>query len=170
MSAARKLCTLALLVAAALLLHFVESRLPQILPIPGVKLGLANIVTVVAMALFSRRDAALVLAARVLLGALFSGRMLTLMYSMAGGVTAFIACALLYYPLGRRRLWAVSIAASIAHVIGQLLAAAFVIGIYGAAAHLPVLIMAAMITGLFTGLCAQFLLDRLNNIKGGMKR
>ena len=88
---AGRLTRLALLTAIALTIFLAEAQLP-VIPIPGVKLGLANIVTVYTMFVLGPGDALLVLSARVFLGAVFSGQMMTLIYSAAGGFLRVIGC------------------------------------------------------------------------------
>ena len=85
-----KLALMALLTAIALTIFMIESQLPPPAPIPGVKLGLANIITLVTMLLLGRREAGAVLAVRVIMGAMFSGSMASLLYSAAGGALAYI--------------------------------------------------------------------------------
>ena len=94
---AGRITRLALLTAIALTIFMAEAQLP-VLPIPGVKLGLANIVTVYAMFVLGPRDALLVLSSRVFLGAVFSGQMMTLFYSGAGGLLSWSVLALLRRP------------------------------------------------------------------------
>ena len=91
---AGRVARLALLTAIALTIFLVEAQLPAA-PIPGVKLGLANIVTVYAVFALGPRDALMVLCARVFLGAVFSGQMMTLLYSGSGGLLSWLALCLL---------------------------------------------------------------------------
>jgi heptaprenyl diphosphate synthase len=161
---AKKLAVLAVFTATALLMHFIESLLPGLSPVPGIKLGLANIVTVVLMAAMSRRDAGLVLLARILLGGIFSGRGVGLIYSAAGGAMSFAVCALLILWLSEKQLWALSVAGAVGHIIGQLAAAALVMGSFSVFAYAPLLTASAMAGGLFTGLCAQFLLAKIKKL------
>ena len=91
---ARRITLLALLTAIALTIFLVEAQLP-VPPIPGVKLGLANIVTVYAMFALGPRDALMVLCARVFLGAVFSGQMMTLLYSAGGGLLSWLVLLVL---------------------------------------------------------------------------
>ena len=84
MGKTKKLAVMALLTAIALTIFVIENQIPAPVPIPGVKLGLANIVTLVAMALLSRRDAGIVLLVRILMGAMFAGSPSTLLFSAAG--------------------------------------------------------------------------------------
>jgi len=161
---AKKLTVLALLTAVALTIFLAEAQLPPLVPVPGVKLGLANIVTVYAVFALGPGDALLLLCARVFLGAVFSGQMMTLLYSAAGGLLAWASMALLSRLLTRRQLWLCSPVAAVFHNLGQLLAAAAVMRTWAVLAYLPYLLLSGIITGIFTGLCAQLLLARLDKI------
>ena len=94
MGKTRKLAAMALLTAIALTVFVIENQIPAPVPIPGVKLGLANIVTLVAMVLLSRRDAGIVLLVRILMGAMFAGSPSTLLFSAAGGALAYAVMCL----------------------------------------------------------------------------
>ena len=85
----KKLTRNALLTAIALTIFMVEAQIPPLVPIPGVKLGLANIVTVFALFAYKKQDALMILLVRVFLGSVFSGQMMTLLYSLAGGLLCF---------------------------------------------------------------------------------
>lgn len=112
------------------------------IPIPGVKLGLANIVTVYVMFVLGPGDALLVLSARVFLGAVFSGQMSTLLYSAGGGLLCWLALCLLRRVLSRDQIWLCSPVAAIFHNLGQLLVAAGVMKTWAVLAYLPYLVMA----------------------------
>ena len=156
----RKLVLLALLTAIALTIFLVEAQLPPLLPVPGIKLGLANIVTVFTVFLLGAREGILVLAARIFLGAVFAGNFSTILYSAAGGALA-IALTIALKPLLREnQLWVAGCAGAVAHSIGQMAVAVWVSGTPGLLVYLPILIAVSIVTGLFTGLCAQFLLNR----------
>lgn len=161
---ARRLTLLALLTAIALTIFMAEAQLPPILPIPGVKLGLANIVTVYAMFALGPGDAMMILLCRVFLGSVFSGQMMTLFYSLAGGVLSWLVMLLLRRVLTLRQMWLCSPIAGIFHNLGQLLAAVVLMGTWTVLSYLPYLIIAGAISGVFTGLCAQFLLARLKKL------
>ena len=161
---ARRLTRLALLTAVALSLFVVELQLPDLFPIPGAKLGLANIVTVYAMFALGPGDAMMILLCRVFLGSVFSGQMMTLFYSLAGGVLSWLVMLLLRRVLTLRQMWLCSPIAGIFHNLGQLLAAVVLMGTWTVLAYLPYLIIAGAISGVFTGLCAQFLLARLKKL------
>ena len=161
---AGRITRLALLTAIALTIFMAEAQLP-VLPIPGVKLGLANIVTVYAMFALGPRDALLVLSSRVFLGAVFSGQMMTLFYSGAGGLLSWSVLALLRRPLGRERIWLASPVSALFHNLGQLLAAAGIARSWAVLAYLPYLVLAGCAAGLFTGVAAQALAGRLGRMR-----
>ena len=123
-SQARRLTRAALLTAIALTIFLAEAQLPPPVPIPGIKLGLANIVTVYAMFVLGPRDTLLILLSRIFLGAVFSGQMMTLLYSLGGGLLSYLALLLLRRVLGRGQLWVSSPLSAVCHNLGQLLAAA----------------------------------------------
>lgn len=160
----RRLTLLALLTAIALTIFLVEAQIPAPVPVPGVKLGLANIVTVYAVFLLGPGDALLILSARVFLGAVFSGQMMTLLYSAGGGLLAWLAMVALRALLSREQIWLCSPVAALFHNLGQLLVAAGVMKTWAVMAYLPWLTLSGIITGLFTGLAAQFLVRHLNRL------
>lgn len=160
----KRITLLALLTAIALTIFMAEAQLPVLVPIQGVKLGLANIVTVYAVFVLGPGDALLILVARVFLGAVFSGQMMTLLYSMGGGLLAWLSMVGLRKLLTRKQIWLCSPVAAVFHNIGQLVVAAGVMKTWAVMAYLPYLLLSGIITGLFTGLCAQFLIGRLDKI------
>ena len=157
---ARRLTRDALLTAVALILFTVEAQIPVPVPLPGVKPGLANIVTVWAACLLGPRDAFCILLCRILLGSLFAGRMMTLFYSLSGGLLSFGALLILRGVTTKNQLWICSVLAAVAHNAGQLAAAVWITKSLAVLAYFPFLALSGMITGLFTGLCAQFLISR----------
>ena len=162
---AGRITRLALLTAIALTIFLAEAQLPALTAVPGVKLGLANIVTVYAMFALGPGDALLVLSGRVFLGAVFSGQPMTLIYSAAGGLLSWCVLCLLGRLLTERQIWLASPVAAIFHNIGQLLAAAAVLRSWSVLAWLPYLVIAAVLAGLFTGVAAQVLLRRLERVQ-----
>ena len=159
-----RLTRLALLTAIALTIFMAEAQLPALTAVPGVKLGLANIVTVYVVFAMGPGDALLVLSARVFLGAVFSGQMMTLIYSAAGGLLSWCVLCLLGRLLTQKQIWLASPVAAVFHNIGQLLAAAAVMRSWAVIAWLPYLIIAGTAAGLFTGIAAQALIRRLEKL------
>ena len=160
----RRLARLALLTAVALTIFLIEVQLP-VLPIPGAKLGLANIVTVYAVMALGPGDALLILLSRVFLGAVFSGQMSAFFYSLGGGLLCWAAMCGLKGIFTPKQIWLLSPISAMFHNVGQLLVAAGMLKSWVVFAWLPYLLLAGAAAGLFTGLAAQFLLERLNRIK-----
>ena len=160
----RKLTYMALLTAIALTIFMVEAQIPALVPVPGVKLGLSNIVTVFAVFAMGSGEAAAILFVRIFLGAVFAGNFSTIFYSAAGGALAIGATILLRRILTNKQLWVAGVLGAIAHSIGQMAMAIAITQTVGLVVYLPMMIICSIITGLFTGFCAQFLLDRGKDI------
>ena len=156
----KKLTLLGLLSAIALTIFMVEAQIPPLLPIPGVKLGLANIVTVFTVFAIGAKEGAAVLFVRVFLGAVFAGNFSTIFYSAAGGTLAILVTILLKKFLSPKQLWVAGVLGAIAHSVGQMAMAITLTATPGLAVYLPVMVAISIITGAFTGLCAQFLVNR----------
>ena len=161
----RKLTLMALLTAIALTIFVIENQIPAPVPVPGVKLGLANIITLIAMKLLEKKEAGVVLLVRILMGAMFAGSPSTLLFSAAGGLLAYLVMCLTVDLFGENQLWIVSALAGLAHNAGQLLACVLVVRTPGVFAYAPVLAASGVITGVFTGLAAQALLKALKKTK-----
>ena len=138
----------------------VEAQIPPIVPLPGVKLGLANIVTVFTVFALGPTEGILVLAARIFLGAVFAGNFSTIFYSAAGGALAILTTIALKKILRKNQLWVAGCLGAMAHSIGQMVMAMLLLGTPSVVIYLPVMIIISIITGLFTGLCAQYLVNR----------
>lgn len=158
----RRLTLLALLTAIALTIFMVEAQIPALVPIPGIKLGLSNIVTVFAVFALGPKDACLVLAARIFLGAVFAGNFSTIFYSAAGGALAIAVTIGLRRILTKKQLWVAGALGAVAHSIGQMAMAMLLTLTPGLLVYLPAMIAVSIVTGTFTGLCAQFLVNRGN--------
>lgn len=161
----KKLALMAVLTAIALTIFMLEAQLPAPVPIPGVKLGLANIVTLTAVLILGRREAGAILAARIVMGAVFAGNPSAMLYSAAGGVLAYAAMCLLVGVVPEKRLWAVSAVSAVAHNMGQLLACVLVVKTPGVFIYAPALIVSGVITGVFTGFGAMYLVRALRKLK-----
>ena len=158
----KKLTTLSLLCAIALTIFMLEAQIPPLVPIPGIKLGLANIVTVFAVFAMGPKEAAAVLFVRIFLGAVFAGNFSTIFYSAAGGACAILTTIGLKYILTKKQLWIAGTLGAIAHSIGQMAMAMTLTGTPSLILYLPVMIAVSILTGSFTGLCAQLLVNRGN--------
>ena len=158
---AKRITTMALLTALALIIFTVEAQLPPLVPIPGFKLGLANIITVYAMFRLGPRDTLLILLARIFLGAVFAGAVSSLLFSLSGGLLCYLVMLPLRRLLTQRQLWVCGILGALCHNLGQMAAAVLVYNTPAVLVYLPPLLLSGLFTGGFTGLSAQFLLARI---------
>ena len=155
-----RLAVYGMLTGLAFVLSYVESLIPVPIPIPGVKLGLANLVTVYALCRLSGREALAILVARCFLGNLLGGNLTALAFSLTGGLLALGVMALLLRLPGLS-LYGVSIAGAAAHNTGQVLAAMVVLDARAPLVYLPPLLLCSLVTGGATGGVAGLLLRRL---------
>ena len=156
----KKLALMALLTAIALTIFMVEAQIPPLVPLPGVKIGLSNIVTVFAVFALGPGEAASILFCRIFLGSIFAGNFSSILYSAAGGFCAIGVTILLRKVLSLRQLWVAGALGAIAHSVGQMAVAVIMTGTPSIVIYLPALIAISIITGTFTGLCAQVLVNR----------
>ena len=155
----KQLTTGAILAALALALSYVEGMFPLPVPLPGFKLGLANIVTLFALYTLGAPSALAILLVRVLLGAMFAGNASALIYSLLGGFAAMaVMIALSRFP--KLSVYGVSVGGAAAHNIGQVAAAMLTLGNAAPAAYLPLLLAVAVFSGALTGLVCSMLLGR----------
>ncbi len=157
---AGKLTKLALLTALALIIFIVELHFPNLIPLPGVKLGLANIITVYAVYKYSAKEVALIVASRLVLGAVFSGNVSALMYSGAGAALCLLGMLLVKKVIPYKYIWLSSIVGAVLHNTGQIIVAVLVVGSFAVVSYYPILIISGCIAGAFTGICAQLLVKR----------
>ena len=162
---ANRLARLSLLTALALIIFVIELRI-DIIPIPGAKLGLANIITVYAVYKYSAKETFLIVIARVLLGSLFSGNVSALMYSITGAFFCLAGMLLVKKKVPMKYIWLSSIIGALLHNTGQMTVAVSVMRSFAVLSVYPFLIITGCIAGAFTGLCAQFLIRRKLPEKG----
>lgn len=165
MNNTKRLVLMAALTAAALTIFVAEAQIPIPLPIPGLKLGLANIITLTAMYMLGRREAGLILLVRILLGSFFAGSVSALIFSISGGALSFAVMCIAYKFFDKNSVWIVSVLSAIAHNAGQLAAAVIVSGTVSILYYTPVLLAAAIATGVFTGLASKYLILASDKIR-----
>ena len=159
----KQLTTMALLTAIALAIHVAEAQIPPLIAIPGVKLGLANIITVYAAFSIGGGAAAMILIARILLGSMFGGGVMSMMYSLAGGVLCLLITLVLRKILTVKQIWVAGVMGAVAHNIGQIRVAVVVTGTPSIVSYLPILLISGVITGTFTGFAAQAVVNRMGH-------
>ena len=156
----KKMTVLSLYTAVALILFVVESVIPMPVPLPFVKLGLANIITLIVLVCYSPKDAFLVLMLRIFLASVFYGQIVYLVYSMAGG---FLADVVINRLLKGKYIYITAVFGALFHNAGQMLAAFFFLG-KGVLPYFPYMVLCGIITGLFTGILANILVLRLKRL------
>ena len=159
MGKAKKIALCAILTALALALSYMERFIPLqlVIPIPGFKLGLANIVTLTALFLLKTKYAFAILVVRCILGAVFGGGITGLAFSLCGGLLSMTAMALIK-KTNLFSVYGISVLGAAAHNGGQILAAMVLMNSVYVGAYLPWLLLVGIATGLLTGgICAGIL-------------
>lgn len=148
--------------ALALVCSYVESLIPISFGIPGVKLGLTNIVVILMLYTIGAKDAILISVLRIILAGFMFGNAFSIIYSLAGGILSFVVMLLLKNT-GKLKILSISTAGGISHNVGQLIVAALVVENYNILFYVPVLIIAGIITGFLIGLLAGEIILRIGN-------
>ena len=157
-----------MMVALAFTFSYFESLIPFNIGIPGVKLGLANLVVVVALYTMKPSEAFAIAVLRVLLAGMTFGNLYSLVYSLCGGVLSFAVMCLAKKT--KLSIIGVSMLGGISHNIGQIIVAAIVMETVRIAYYLPVLLVAGLITGLLMGVVSKLIVDRVKKIKDSKNR
>lgn len=155
-----KTAYLGMFLALALICSYVESLIPFYFGIPGVKLGLANLVVVVMLYLAGTKEAFLLSMLRILLAGFLFGNPFSIIYSLSGGILSFLAMFLLK-KTEKLHVVSISVIGGIFHNIGQLGVAAAVVENYNLFYYMPVLLIAGFLTGLLIGILAQEMIMRM---------
>ncbi|MDE7404054.1 MAG: Gx transporter family protein [Lachnospiraceae bacterium] len=158
-----KTAYLGLLLAFALILSYIETIIPFQSGIPGIKLGLANLAVVLCLYLFGWKEALVLTMVKALLAGFMFGSMSMIIYSMAG---AFISALIMM--ILKKTHWfhvpVVSAAGGVAHNLGQILVAFFVVETYGIVYYVPILVIAGLLTGILIGMVAVLVLPYIQTI------
>ena len=157
----KKLTALSVSVALAMLLSFIESQIPPLVAVPGVKIGLSNIVTVVLLYLYGAREAGAVTFVRVSLSALLFGSAVSFIYSLSGALLSFLVMLL----FKRIRLFSeigVSVLGGVFHNAGQIAVACLIMENAAISTYLPPLIISGTVAGAVIGVVSGILVKRLN--------
>lgn len=151
-----------LFTALAMIFGYVEAILPISVGIPGVKLGLANIVVVFALYRLRPSEAFLINVVRIVLVSFLFGNLSMMIYSLAGGAASFAAMVLIKRS-GKFSIYGVSVVGGIFHNVGQLIVAMLVLETASLVYYGPVLLIAGVVTGLVIGITANEVLKRIGN-------
>ncbi len=147
----KKIAYLAMLIALAMIFSYVEALIPINFGIPGVKLGIANIVILVGLYVLEPKDVLVISVIRIVLVGILFGNVMSISYSLAGGLFSFLMMWLIKKIKGFS-IVGVSIAGGVSHNIGQLAVAILVIENLKLIAYIPVLLIAGAVTGLIIGI------------------
>ncbi len=149
--------------ALALIFSYIETLIPIQFGVPGIKLGLANLIIVIVLYRTGWREALLLSVVRVVLAGFIFGNLFSIVYSLAGGILSLAVMALLKRT-DRFSVIGISIAGGVCHNIGQLIVAMVVVETYQVGYYLPVLLIAGVITGAVIGAVAGEVLKRIRNL------
>lgn len=152
-----------LLIALAFILGYIESLIPIPFPVPGMKLGLANLVVLMALYIWGYKEAFVLSIIRIILTGFTFGSLSTMMFSLAGGLLSFVLMAL----FKRSKLFSmtgVSVIGGVSHNIGQILVAVFVVNNIDIIYYLPILLITGSVTGAIIGLLGALVTQRVKRI------
>ena len=150
--------------ALALMFSYIETMIPIQFGVPGIKLGLANIMIVIMLYKSSAKEALLLSIVRIMLSGFLFGNLSSILYSIAGGVLSLEIMTLLKKQ-GGFSVIGVSVAGGVSHNVGQLIVAMLVVETYQVGYYFPVLLVAGVLTGLGIGVASQEVLKRIRNIR-----
>lgn len=153
---------LSLLVSQAVVLGYIESLVPLPVSMPGVKLGLANIISLIGIVLLGIREAIVITILRSVINSLFLGGPMVFLFSLAGGITSVVFMYILYRTFRDvLSIWSISMAGAVAHNIAQLTVAVLIIRDVSVYYYMPVLLVSAAVTGGLTGAVSEVVISSL---------
>jgi heptaprenyl diphosphate synthase len=161
----KKIALLAVMASQALVLSIIEAWIPIPIGIPGIKLGLANIITIIILILYGLSDALIIILIRCIISSLFLGGPVIFIFSLCGGISS---ATIMWILLKNMRQWfsliGVSIAGSIAHNFIQIAVACLIMNDLSVATYLPVLMISGIIMGSFIGYCSSFIVIAIKKL------
>ena len=160
-----KAAYLGVFLALALICSYVESLIPFYFGIPGVKLGLTNVVVVLMLYAVGTKEAFLISVLRILLAGFLFGNMFSILYSLAGGTLSFFGMYLIK-KTKKFGVLPISVCGGMLHNIGQLIVASLIVENYHIYYYMPVLLLAGIITGFLIGVASQEILIRIGKKQG----
>ncbi len=156
----RKITLLGLTLAGAMLLSYVESLIPPLSTVPGIKIGLANIAVIFALCRIGTREAYFASLIRVLLSSLLFGNAVSVIYGLCGAVLSLISMTILK-KINIFSVLGISIVGAVMHNVGQILAAIIILGSNVIVLYLPILILSGTITGAIIGVLSAVTIKRI---------
>lgn len=159
----KQISNIAVLSAMAIILSYFERMIPAPVPVPGIKLGLANVVVVICLYYLGPKQAFGISILRVLVVSILFGGLSSMLYSLSGGLLSFFGMVLLK-KTNLFSIIGVSVFGAVLHSTGQIMMACFILDTSKLLYYLPILIMCSVIAGIITGLIAYYTLANLNTI------
>lgn len=156
----KKVAFLGVFLALALIFSYIETWIPNVFGVPGIKLGLANIVIIILLFRFGTKEAYGISVARVILAGFLFGNLASILYGLAGAMLS-LTVMLLLKRTGKFKVITVSAVGGICHNVGQLIVAILVLENYRISYYLPVLLISGLVTGILIGIVAQEVILRL---------
>lgn len=160
----KKVAYFGVLTALALIFSYIETLIPIHFGIPGVKLGFANLIIVIALYKMGIKEAYTLSIVRVILAGFIFGNLFSILYSLAGGLLSLTMMAVLK-KTEKYSVFGVSMAGGVFHNIGQLIMAAIVLESFSIAYYFPILLVSGVVTGLLIGLVSNEMLKRLKKLQ-----
>lgn len=158
----KKIARIGIFTGLSLVIFVIEMQIPMPVQMPGVKLGLANIITMVMFSRYGAKEAFSVLILRIILASIFTGgNAMTFIYSFIGGLMSLSAMLIMDKILKHENIWFTSIIGGVFHNLGQMLAASIILKSIYAAWYFPVLILSGILTGIFNGILCGLLLKKI---------
>ncbi len=156
----KRIITCALLTAVSLALFCVELLIPSFPFCPGAKIGLANVITLFMLTnktIFRKRDCILVLISRCMLSALLTGRMVSVLFGLSGGIVALAVMTFIRFIFDEKHVLLMSISGAVFHNLGQVVVAISIYGTFSIFYYIPSLFLIGILCGSITGLCVVFI-------------
>ena len=165
MNKTKKIALLSLLISQALVLHIIERAIPIPIPVPGIKLGLANVISLFTIIVFGYKETIILILIRTFLGSLFGGGLSSFLYSIAGGILSGSIMSFMYIKYKTIfSIPTISVVGAVFHNIGQIAVASIVLENFRLFYYLPVLLVSGVITGIMIGFMVQFTMEPLKRI------
>jgi heptaprenyl diphosphate synthase len=158
----KKITQFGMLIALAFIFSYIEAMLPFQFPIPGIKLGLANLVVVVTLYCMGVKEAFVISIVRIVLSGFTFGNLFSMVYSLFGGLLSFAVMAF----CKEKKIFSVrgvSMAGGVFHNVGQLIVAIFVVETSQLIYYFPFLLIAGVVTGTLIGITGGLMIDRVKN-------
>lgn len=160
----KKMIIISMFICMSLAIYALESMIPPLIPFPGVKLGLANIITLVSIYIIGKKEAFAIILGRVFLSALIFGQAMSLWFSLSGAMMSFFVMALFSHFMDESNIWAISVFGAFFHNMGQLAVAMIITGQSALLYYFLIMVISSVVTGVFVGICAKLCINKARKI------